>query len=169
MNPDNDTGAEAPIFSALLKPHRSLPRSGFILLMALVSVLSFAAGMAFVLMGAWPVFGFFGLDALLIYVAFRINYRRADAYEEVTVTPSELVVRKVSHRGHARQWTLNPVWARLHCETHEEFGVEDLFLVSHGKRLALARFLPRNEKEDFAIALRAALAEARRGPTRTVL
>jgi len=46
--------------------------------------------MFFLIMGAWPVFGFFGLDALLIYWAFRINYARAAAYEVVTVTPVEL-------------------------------------------------------------------------------
>ncbi len=177
MNPDNnpdndrdsDSAAESPIFAALLKPHRSLPRAGFVLVMALLGTISFAAGMAFLLMGAWPIFGFFGLDVLLVYLAFRANYRAAGAYEEVTVTPSALVVRKVCPRGHAREWTLNPVWARLDCERHEEFGVEDVFLVSHGRRLALARFLGRRQKEDFALALDAALAEARRGPTRTVL
>jgi uncharacterized membrane protein len=169
MPADNDTGEEPLIFSAQLRPYRSLPRAGFILVMSLVAGVSFVAGMVFLLMGAWPVFGFFGLDVLLVYIAFRVNYRRAGAYEEVTVTPSALVVRKVSHRGKAQQWTLNPVWARLHCDTHAEFGVEDVFLVSHGRRLALARCLGRSEKEDFAAALGAALAEARRGPTRTVL
>ena len=33
--------------------------------------------MVFLLAGAWPVFGFFGLDVLLVYWAFRLNYRRA--------------------------------------------------------------------------------------------
>ena len=80
---------------------------------------SFAGGVAFYLIGAWPVGFFFGLDALLIYVAFRVNYRAADAYEEVTVTPSELRVRKVTHRGKVSEWSLNPVWVRLERETHE--------------------------------------------------
>ena len=30
------------------------------------------------------------------------------------MTPSELTVRKVSHHGRVREWTLNPVWVRLH-------------------------------------------------------
>ena len=64
------------------------------------------------------MFGFFGLDVLLIYWAFRVNYRPAAAYEQVTVTPSELKVRKVSHRGRAREWTLNPLWVRLDREMH---------------------------------------------------
>ena len=75
--------------------------------MCVLGGISFVAGMVFLLAGAWPVFGFFGLDVLLVYWAFRANYRSARAYEEVTVTPSELTVRKVSHHGQVREWTLN--------------------------------------------------------------
>ena len=48
---------------------------------------------------------------------------------------------------------------------HEEFGIERLFLVSHGRRLPIASFLGPHEKESFAVALAAALGEAKRGPT----
>jgi len=121
------------------------------------------------LLGAWPVFGFFGLDVLLIYWAFRANYRAATAFEEVTVTASELRVRKVSHRGKASEWSFNPLWVRLDRESHDEFGIERLFLVSRGRRLPIASLLGPQEKESFAAALGAAIGEAKRGPTRTVL
>src|ERR1700692_1216184 len=133
--------AQPELFSALLTPHRSLNRTGFLVLMAFVSVVSFAAGLAFLLMGAWPVFGFFGVDVLAIYWAFRVNFRRARATEEISMTPSELRVRRVSHRGHVAEWVLNPLWVRLDQKTHAEFGIEKLYLVSKGPRLAIARFL----------------------------
>ena len=98
-----------------------------------------------------------------------MSYRRASAYEQVTVTPSELTVRQVSHQGRVSEWTLNPLWVRLERIVHEEFGIERLFLVSHGRRLSIAGFLGPDEKKSFATALSAALGEARRGPTRTVL
>ena len=123
----------------------------------------------FLVLGAWPVFGFFGLDVLLIYWAFRANFRAARAYEVVTVTASELTVRQVSHRGRVREWTLNPLWVRLDRIVHEEFGIERLFLVSHGRRLPIAAFLGPHEKASFARALSNALGEAKRGPTRTVV
>jgi uncharacterized membrane protein len=131
--------------------------------------LSFAGGVVFLMMGAWPVFGFLGLDVLLIYLAFRANFRAARAYEEVTVTATELTVRKVSQRGGVREWTLNPVWVKLDRIVHEEFGVERLFLVSHGRKLSIAGFLGPDEKESFARALSDALGEAKRGPTRTIV
>jgi uncharacterized membrane protein len=168
MMPDNDSCAEPTIFCATLTPHRSLGNVGFLVLMLVIGGVSFAAGMAFLMLGAWPVFGFFGLDVLLIYWAFRVNYRAAKAYEQVLVTPSALTVRKVSHRGQVVEWTLNPLWTRIDRQTHQVYGVERLFLVSRGRRLAIANFLGPAEKEELAAALAAALGEAKRGPTRTV-
>lgn len=164
-----DNSADGKIFAAVLTPHRSLGPSGFLIFMLCIAGISFVTGVFFVMLGAWPIFGFFGLDVLLVYWAFRANYRAARAYEEVTVTATELTVRQVSHRGRVREWTLNPLWVKLDRIVHEEFGVERLFLVSHGRRLPIAAFLGPAEKASFAHALAKALGEARRGPTRTVL
>jgi uncharacterized membrane protein len=169
MAGDNDARDEPTLFSAVLTPHRSLGRTGFVVLMCLIGGISFTAGLVFFIAGAWPVMGFFGLDVLLVYIAFKVSYRSAAAYEQVTMTSSTLTVRKVSHRGKVAEWTLNPVWVRLQREGHEEFGIQRLFLVSHGRRLPVATFLGPEEKENFASALSTALGEARRGPTRTVL
>lgn len=167
MPGDNLDPLEPTIFSAVITPHRSLGRTGFVVLMAIFGGISFISGMVFLIAGAWPVFGFFGLDVALLYWAFRLNYRRADAYEEVTVTPSALTVRKVSHRGLVREWALNPLWVRLEKVSHEEFGIERLLLVSRGKQLVIAHFLGPDEKASFARELGAALGEAKKGVTRT--
>src|SRR5712671_7413067 len=161
-----DPESEQPkLFSALLTPHRSLNRTGFLVLMAFLSVVSFAAGLAFLLMGAWPVFGFFGLDVLVIYWAFRVNFRDAKATEEIRVTSSELRIRRVSHRGQVVEWVLNPLWVRLDQKTHAEFGIEKLYLVSKGRRVSIGSFLGADEKASFAKALMAALQTAKRGIT----
>jgi uncharacterized membrane protein len=169
MSANNDPVSEPTIFSAVITPHRSLGPTGFVVLMAALGAISFVAGMVFLIAGAWPVFGFFGLDIALVYWAFRANYRAARAYEEVMITPSRLTLRKVSQHGRTREWTFNPVWTRLDRDDHEEFGLQRLFLVSRGERHAVASFLGPHEKENFAHALAGALGEARRGPTRTVL
>jgi uncharacterized membrane protein len=162
---DFDPDTQPEIFSALLTPHRSLNRTGFLVVMAFLSVVSFAAGVAFLLMGAWPVFGFFGLDVLAVYVAFRINFRRARASEEIRITPTELRLRRVSHRGHVVEFVFNPLWVQLDRKAHAEFGIEKLYLLSKGRRLAIASFLGPDEKASFAKALTAALQAARRGPS----
>src|ERR1700751_5272673 len=106
MSDGNAQAGEPTLFSAVLTPHRSLGAAGFLAVMALVGGVGFAAGVVFYVIGAWPIVGFLGLDVLLIYLAFRANYRAATAYEQVTVTPSELTVRKVSHRGQVAEWRL---------------------------------------------------------------
>jgi uncharacterized membrane protein len=167
--PDNDSAAEPTLFSAIITPHRSLSHTGFLVTMALVGCVSFIGGLVFFLAGAWPVVGFLGLDVLLVYWAFRANYRAAEAFEQVTVTPSELRVRRVSHRGVVSEWTSNPLWTRLDRETHEEYGLLRLFLVSRGRKWPVANFLAPVERESFAAALSTALGEARRGPVRTAV
>ena len=168
MTASNDFDPEPPepeLFSARLTPHRSLNRTGFVVLMAFLSAVSFIAGVAFWMMGAWPVFGFFGLDVLVIYWAFRINFRRALATEDIVVTASELRVRRVSHRGHIVEWVLNPLWVQFEQKSHAEFGIERLYLVSRGRRVSIGSFLGPDEKASFAKALLAALQAAKRGPT----
>lgn len=167
MNVPPDYAREPILLSALLTPHRSLSGRGFIAVIAVIAAVSFAAGAMFLRMGAWPVFGFFGLDVALIYAAFRISYRRARAYEEIIVTPSELHIRKVSHRGDIAEWRFNPLWVRLEREVDDDFGVQRLALMSQGRHLDIGNFLGPEEKLSFFNVLGAALGAARRGPDRS--
>jgi uncharacterized membrane protein len=139
--------ATREIFNARIVPHRSLSRQNFRLLVMLFSAASFCTSLPFVILGAWPVAGFMGADVALFYLAFRANYRAARAYEDVSVTPIELVLAKVSARGARQEWRFNPSWTRLERREHEE-----------------ASFLGPDEKAAFARDLSRALSEARRGP-----
>lgn len=114
-------------------------------------------------MGAWPVFGFFGLDVLAIYWAFKIYFRNARATEEILITPFELRLRRVDHRGQMVEFVFNPLWVQLDQKTHVEFGIEKLYLISKGRYISIASFLGSDEKAIFAKALAAALQAARRG------
>jgi len=167
MNTGNEIERErdVEIFSARLTPHRSLNRTGFLAVMLFLSAVSFVTGLVFLIMGAWPVFGFFGLDVLVIWWAFKVNFRAARASEEIVVTPSELRVRRVSHRGQVVEWAFNPLWVRLDTEIDEDFGIEHLYLISRGRRLRIAGFLGPQEKASFYNGLVEALNAAKRGPT----
>ena len=155
---------DPPIFSAVLRPYRSLSPRGFMLVMLALVSCSFTAGLAFWAMGAWPVVGFFGLDILLVQFAFRANYRQARAFEEIDVHRDRLTVRQTTARGVTSETAFNPYWARLEVERHPEAGVTRVTIASHGKRLDIAGSLGPWERESFATALSAALAEARSMP-----
>lgn len=129
-------------------------------LMAAICCVSFGTGLLFFMLGAWPVIGFMGLDVLLIYVAFKLNFRALRLYETVDLTPEALTVTRVKPSGKEQVWTFNPYWVRLKLDSRVGRSSE-LSLSSHGDRLVLASFLTDAEREDFALALGAALAEAK--------
>jgi uncharacterized membrane protein len=123
MDPGN---CDDIIFSATLRPHRSLGRRGFLALMAVIAGLWFVTGLYFVALGAWPVLGFVGLDLFAIWLAFHLNYRAARAYEDVEVSRTALLIRKVNPSGRAQEIRLNPQWARLEVQQIEDEGVTAL-------------------------------------------
>lgn len=148
-------------FSAILLPHRSLGRKGFVILMAAAAVASFAAGVLFFLIGAWPVAGFLGLDVLLIYGAFRLNYRSGRLVEKIELDDNELKLIRVHPSGRAESWSFNPYWVHLDVERRPR-RTDVLSLRLHGRRIVFGSFLTQNEKRDFARVLSEALY-ARRG------
>lgn len=160
-NPKTD--ADAPFFSALLTPYRSLGPNGFRVLMALVGAICLVGGVLFLAIGAWPVVGFLGVDALIVYLAFRWNYRAARAFEEVIVSRTEVLVRQVSAAGREQLYRFNPFWARLHLNEEEDEGVVRITLSGRGQSVVIGAFLNPQDRTSFASALRAALATARAG------
>lgn len=161
MGETNAASADEPFFSALLTPHRSLGRTGFAVLMGVLTVCWLATGAIFLSQGAWPVFGFFGLDVLLVYVAFRLNYRAARAREEVSVSRTALDIRKIAPSGRTEAHRFNPFWSRFSVARHEEIGITRMAVEAQGKIVPIGGFLNPSDRESFAAAFSRALATAK--------
>ena len=144
-------------FDAVLYPHRSLSRRGFLAVMALAAAGLFAVGLLFVLLGAWPVIGFCGLELLLLYIAFRVSFRDARAAERIRLSDAGLEVSRLKPDGApAGTWRFPPNWLRVSIDEPPRPD-SPLVLTSHGKSLVIGRFLSADERRDLARALRAAL------------
>lgn len=90
---DNPEPRPTPLtFDAVLTAHRSLSRHGFLRLMALLGGVCGALGFAALLMGAWPVAGFLGLDVVLVWAAFRLSYRARRLAERLELSEDSLTV-----------------------------------------------------------------------------
>ncbi|MBX3523008.1 MAG: DUF2244 domain-containing protein [Xanthobacteraceae bacterium] len=161
MNASNPIPETTLLFERL-SPHRSLDSRGFGIVMGALGVASFILGVVFLSLGAWPIFGFLGLDVLLVYVAFRANFRAARAFEEILVTPVRLVWRRVSPRGEEREDIMNPRWVRLETTSDELSGVTRIALTERRITRVIGSFLPPVGKEKLAKNLAAALATAKR-------
>lgn len=161
---DARMGAEQELFAARLTPHRSLGPAQVRLLLIIFGISAFVSSLPFVILGAWPVAGFMGLDIIALWFAFRMNARDLRSYEEVRVTPFELALARVSARGHRREWRFNPLWVRLERKEDDEYGLLRLDVTHRDQIVEVAACLGPPEKADFADRFALALAEAKRGP-----
>jgi len=153
--------AETLLFSATLYPHRSLGPAGTVVVIGLVGLIALVTAMPFVMMGAWPVGGFFGLDVFLLWLCFRLNNRAARRYEQVMLSRLELIVRKVSAGGEASERRFNPFFVRLRADKDPDFGLTRLAIVQRREEVEIGAFLAPFERADFAQVFGGALAKAR--------
>ena len=163
--PSKDAPKRTPAFRAVLSPYRSLSPTGFLILMIAVGTVSFISGMAFLLLGAWPVFGFFGLDVALIYFAFRYNYYVGQEYETVVIDNDVLTLTHIDADGQSKHYEFNPYWVRVRLHRASN-GRTVLALASHGREVTFGRFLTDDERASFAEALTTELALGREHPAR---
>ena len=150
------TGVE---FSAALKPHRSLSPHGFAVLMAAVGGVSFVFGGVSIAIGAWPVFGFLGLDVVILYLAFRRSFADAEVREIVEVTSHEVILYRTRPAKAVTERRFPRPWVRIELdEDRERELIGPLALVYAGRRTAFASFLAPEERKSLATALKAAVA-----------
>ena len=147
----------------VLSPYRSLSRTGFLILMGAIGSVSFVTGIVFMLMGAWPVFGFFGLDVALIWFAFNRNYRSGRLLETIEIDDGKLTLTRIDARGERRAMEMTAAWVDVRLRKAVD-GRTSIAFASHGIEHSFGAFLTDDERVELAPALRNALLAARGGP-----
>lgn len=159
---DPDT-IDRPVFQATIRPSQSLSQDGFRAVMIGCGLVSLVTSIACVRAGFWPVAGFFGIDLLGLYVALKVSFRRGRSFEEVMISPIEVLLARVTHRGERREWRFNPLWTKLTKVEDEEYGLQTLTLVSRREFVVVARDASPPEREAIAQGLTRALAQVKKG------
>ena len=155
--PDTD---EIIYFDAVLTPNRSLSERGFAIVMSIVGVVSFLTGMAFLSMGAVPVIGFFGLDALAIWLAFRWSFRKQREETWIRVTASNIDMMHRKANGQEKRVSVPSGFARV--ELAEPLRPDSWLRIEHGRKgWVIGRFLTLPERKSLAEALKLALHRAK--------
>lgn len=152
--------ADHPVFEALLYPRRSLSPRGFAILIGATGIIGFVYGMAFWLMGAWPIFGFCGTEWLLFIYLFRKHLQGDKRSERLRLYPDRLMVEVLSPKGERALYRFQPYWLQVILEEPDEYE-SNLYLRSHGKQLRIGSFLSPQERRDVAEELRAVLNRLR--------
>jgi uncharacterized membrane protein len=159
-----DAASTDAVYRKRLTPYRSMTPSAFRRFILLFGAGTFALSLPFYIIGAWPVVGFMGLDVLALYIAFRVNFQSARAYETLDLTPFELRFVKTAANGERIERRFDTYWVRLEQESHEEFGVQRVTLTARGERVEIGAFLGPDQKAELYEDLEQALAIAKRGP-----
>ena len=139
-----------------LLPYRSLSKRGFRNLMFTVSFIFFSIGVYFWYLGAWPVFGFLGLDVFLLYYAFKINYKSGEIFEKIKIIKENLLITRNYPSGKKQTWNLEPYWTRveiLNPARHQH----NLVIKSKNKVVLLGSFLNYDDKKKLLNQIESAL------------
>ena len=111
-------------------------------------------------MGAWPVLGFFGLDALAIWYAFKLSFRAQEQVTYVRVDESHVRLWHMQRGKEDKKVDLPIAFVRVALDkpvTHSSF----LTLQYGRKAWVIGRFLTPRKRKEFAHDLRAAISKAR--------
>jgi len=146
---------------AVVEPPSSLSTRGFDRVMLGVGGASFLMGCVFIVVHAYPVAGFLGLEVLLLWLLFRRSMRARSARTYLRVTAETVDVRKVDARGRERHARLPALFARVEFDRLAP-GPGALRLSHSGRRYAIGEHLTQRERESLARRLDQALAAARR-------
>lgn len=152
-------------FEEILFPQRSLGKKGFRILMTVIFVLSAAIGIMFYTIGAWPITGFFGLDALLIYWAFQIHYEHGKAAEIIKLTGDKLTITRIDHKGKRQDFEYNSYWVSvtMACPPNVPKNIGETFIQarSHGKGTFFGTYLTQEKRIELMRALKQALTDCK--------
>ena len=143
-----------------LRPNASLSPTAFMLVMSLVGIFSFAAGILYFTVGAWPVFGFFGLDALAIWYAFKLSFRTQEQVTYVRVDDTHVRLWHMQRGKPDKKVDIPTAFVRIALDepvTHNSF----LTLQYGQKAWVIGRFLTPKRRKAIAADLRAAIHRAR--------
>jgi len=157
-----------PFFDKELRPNPVLGRRGMVTVFTIAVGFSFITSAGFFAVGAWPILGFFGLDILALYVAFRIIRRKGERREWLRLDERALTLHRQNTSDH--DWeeiaAIEPTWARVECRAAPTIGgpggevtVAHLLLWSHGRAVECGSFLPVAEKRKIAAGLTQALRD----------
>jgi len=153
----DDYGRKGILFQAELRPNRSSTPAAIRRLGQVLCCVLIPAGAVFVYVGAWPVFGFLGLELAALYALLHFNHRRTTMVERIAITERNLIVERVDPWGRRRSWSFQRHWLQVNVENPE--GRDSaLELRSRGEALTIGTFLNSSERLAMAAELKRALA-----------
>ncbi len=152
---------EVIYMDAVLSPNRSQTRGLLLWVVGGLGLVSFLSGLLFLSIGAWPVFGFFGLDMLVLGWLLRRHMIDQRQQTRVRVTADTLSLCHRDGRGRERRADVPSAFARVELDAPGD--QRSHLRIEYGATAwVIGRFLTAEERKSLAEALRSALLRSRR-------
>ena len=126
----------------------------------------FIIGVGFFLAGAWPVIGFLGLELLIIWGAFKLNYRAARHRETIQATTDKVTVESQTPAGKLARKSFPLGWLRVTLSPDHPLEIrarrrQKIILSSHGESTEVGKYLHPAEKAGLSRDIDAMIKRAR--------
>ncbi|PZW45658.1 putative membrane protein [Humitalea rosea] len=149
------TEPEAPLFEAISTPNASVTRGTLLGVAGVLAAGAAATSVLFLWIGAWPVFGFLGIEMAVVLGLLLTHARRSSrSYERLLLAEGRLTIERRDGRGRKESLALDPYWTRM--EWQDAPGTP-LLLSCRGQRVEIGRHLNAAERRSLHGALAAAL------------
>src|SRR5262245_42530923 len=99
-------------FSVTVKRNCSISPWALVWLLCVTACLSFAIGIAFAVLGAWPILPFVGLEIAALAAAFYVNGRHAADYERITLADGSVAI-EIRDGDRIEEYRFAACWVRL--------------------------------------------------------
>jgi uncharacterized membrane protein len=143
---------ETVLFAAELRPNRSGNRRAIKWLAVLLGLAMVPVALGFSLLGAWPVFGFMGIELVALVALLHFNFRRAGVVERVRVTDRQVQLERINPWGQREAWAFPRHWARVWLVGSDDRDCR-LEVRSHGRVVPLGGFLTPDERREVWAAM----------------
>lgn len=148
-----------PLAELQLWPNRSLPRGGFVLVIAGTAALLLAPLLG--LLGSpqlWVILPFALATLAGLWLAFRLSYASGRLIEQLRLWPDRIEIHRFEPKGTRQDWSAHPHWVKL--SLHPEGGPVEQYLTlkGGGREVELGAFLSPEERVALKDELERALA-----------
>jgi uncharacterized membrane protein len=142
-----------------IRPHRSLSKRGMAAILGLLIAYNLMLSVFMLMIGAFPVPVFLGLDVLGVLIAFRVSSLRAQRGERVQVTHDAVTILHEAGARRRTLWTSPTAFTRIEIDKQDD-RVARVRVRLARRSLAVGAALGPAELADFADALRSAIKTA---------
>lgn len=138
------------------RPNCSLSPEQTLVVFCTITLVTFLISIAFVIIGAWPILLFSGMELLALGYCFYHVLCHASDYERLTIDDEKVIV-ETHEPDQDQRIELSSYWSKIVLDCLPNGYCRHLILRSHGREVEFGRYISSEERLDLARLLKTRL------------